>query len=134
MGNLASEFLAKRKLTGKTPKIIPVLFKAQLDAHITHILQPDKTYARHSALSTFYSDIDGLVDIFAETFMGIYGLENIVVEGAEKIEDPLKYFTSLYQTIDMERIGIKESFLQNQIDEMQQLIAHTLYRLKNITS
>ena len=34
--------------------------------------------------------------------------------------------------LEVLRKPIKETFIQNQIDECQQLIAHTLYRLKNI--
>ena len=56
------------------------------------------------------------------------------VEESEIITNPLQYFKNLYNTIQTERVSIKESFLQNQIDEMSQLIAHTLYRLKNITT
>jgi hypothetical protein len=50
------------------------------------------------------------------------------------IANPLAYFKNLYNTISVEREVIKESFLQNQIDTMQELIAHTLYRIKNIVT
>lgn len=111
-----------------------VLFKAQIDAKITHLLQKDKTLARHNAMGMFYDEIGDKIDTFVETYMGIYTLEEICIESSCCIKEPLSYFQDLYNQIDILRKPIKETFLQNQIDEIQQLIAHTLYRLKNITT
>ena len=114
--------------------IAALVFKAQLDAHITHLEQRDKTLPRHNAMSIFYEEIDDVIDTFVETFYGINGVSPICTQGSCCIENPPKYFKDLYNKIDMLRKPIKESFLQNQIDEIQQLIAHTLYRLNNITT
>lgn len=109
-----------------------ILFKAQLDAKITHLLQKDKTLARHNAMGMFYDEIGDKIDTFVETYMGIYSIEEICSEKSCCIKEPIKYFQDLYNQIEVLRKAIKETFLQNQIDEVQQLIAHTLYRLKNI--
>lgn len=115
-----------------TSKLFNVIWKAQLDAHITHIMQPDKTLAMHTAMEKFYEEINGLADTLTETYKGLYQLDDINIGNSGKIDKPIEYFTNLYNSIDKERVVIKESFLQNQIDEIQQLIAHTLYRLKFI--
>lgn len=116
--------------------IIPaLLLKARTDAHLTHLRQKDKTLALHNAMSMFYDSIGDLIDTYIETSMGIddsFTLEK--VDESEVIDNPLTYFKGLYDTIQVERANIKETFLQNQIDEMCQLIAHTMYRLKNITT
>ncbi len=130
MDNIGKEFLEKTKAK-KTCNIPAILFKAQVDAKLTHLAQPNKTLALHEAMGKFYDGIDGLLDTFIETYMGLYPCD-ITTEGSSKISNPLTYFTELYNTIDKERVSIKESFLQNQIDEIQQLISHTLYRLKYI--
>jgi len=109
-----------------------VLFKAQVDTKITHLLQKDKTLARHNAMGMFYDEIGDKIDTFVETYMGLYSIEDICTEESCCIKEPLTYFQNLYSQIELLRKPIKETFLQNQIDEMQQLIAHTLYRLKNI--
>lgn len=119
-------------MKGNKINIPAILFKAQIDAKLTHLAQPNRTLALHEAMGKFYEGIDDLLDTFIETYMGLYPCD-IVTEGSSVIKDPVKYFTNLYDLIDKERKGIKESFLQNQIDEIQQLIAHTLYRLKYIT-
>jgi len=113
-------------------KIFNLIWKAQLDAHITHIMQPDKTLATHLAMEKFYEQMNDLADVFTETYKGLYSLDDINIENSGKIDKPVEYFTNLYNSINKERATIKESFLQNQIDEIQQLIAHTLYRLKFI--
>lgn len=117
-------------------KIIPaLLLKARTDAHLTHLRQKDKTLALHNAMSMFYDSIGDLIDTYIETSMGIddsFTLEK--VDESEVIDNPLTYFKGLYDTIQVEKANIKESFLLNQIDEISQLIAHTLYRIKHITT
>jgi hypothetical protein len=122
--------------TKSTRGTIPaLLLKARTDAHLTHLRQKDKTFATHNAMSIFYDSVLDLVDTYIETSMGIddsFTLEE--VDESEVISNPLTYFKGLYNTIAVERTSIKESFLQNQIDTMQELIAHTLYRIKNIVT
>ena len=122
--------------TKSTRGTIPaLLLKARTDAHLTHLRQKDKTLALHNAMSMFYDSVEDLVDTYIETSMGIddsFTLEE--VDESEVIANPLTYFKGLYDTILVERENIKEPFLLNQIDEMTQLIAHTLYRLKNIVT
>jgi hypothetical protein len=120
---------------GTRGTIPALLLKARTDAHLTHLRQKDKTLATHNAMSIFYEGVLNLVDTYIETSMGIddsFVLEE--VDESEIITNPLAYFKALYNTISVERASIKESFIQNQIDTMQELIAHTLYRIKNITT
>jgi hypothetical protein len=120
---------------GKRETIAAMLMKARTDAHLTHLKQKDRTLATHNAMSMFYEGIEELVDTYVETSMGIddtFCLDE--VPESEPIENPLKYFKDLYNSLQAERVNIKESFIQNQIDEMGQLIAHTLYRIKFITT
>jgi hypothetical protein len=109
--------------------------KAKTDAHLTHLKQKDKTLATHNAMSIFYEGIGDLIDTYVETSMGIddtFCLDE--VPESMIITNPLAYFKNLYNTISAERESVKETFLQNQIDTMQELIAHTLYRIKNIVT
>jgi hypothetical protein len=130
------EEVTSSESTKSTRGTIPaLLLKARTDAHLTHLRQKDKTLALHNAMSIFYDSVGDLVDTYIETSMGIddsFTLEE--VDESEVIANPLTYFKGLYKTILVERESIKEPFLLNQIDEMTQLIAHTLYRLKNIVT
>lgn len=134
-GNVKKKEAKETKKSEKSEYTIPsILFKSQLDAKITHLMQKDKTLAKHNALGMYYDDISDKIDTFVETYMGLYPIEDICVEESCCIKDPLTYFKELYNTIEELRKLIKETFLQNQIDEVQQLIAHTLYRLNYIVT
>ena len=115
-------------------EIASIIFKAITDAHITHLLNEDKTLARHNAMSIFYDEMPDILDNFVETYMGLYGITEISVPASGKIKDPISYFKGIYDKIEVLRKGIKESFLQNSIDTIQESLAHALYRLKNIQS
>jgi len=112
---------------------ISMLFKAKEDAHITHIEQRSKALAPHEALSTFYTELDGLLDTFAETVMGMHGQLTLSFS-ASAMANPLSYMQILYTQVGKEREMYTEGWIQNQIDEIMQLIAHTIYRLKFVTT
>ena len=42
----------------------------------------------------------------------------------------MKYFKALDSMVEKNRKSVKESFLQNQIDTVQELIYSTLYKLR----
>ena len=131
--NLGKMF--NRKGSDRKGCLLPaLLFKAMNDAHISHLMQKDKTLARHNAFSDFYTAVDGQIDTFVETYMGMNSLPNIVVAESSIISDPIAYFNKLYLLVTAEREKLKEGYLLNQVDEMQQLIAHTLYKFKHITT
>lgn len=143
MANLASmlddddamESNSSSSTKGKRETIAALLFKAKTDAHLTHLKQKDKTLATHNAMSIFYEGIGGLIDTYVETSMGIddtFCLDE--VPESMVIANPLAYFKNLYNAVSVAREVVKESFLQSQIDLMQELIAHTLYRIKNIVT
>ena len=111
-----------------------LLFKARNDAHITHLMNRDKTMATHKALEVFYEEVVDLVDGFVETSLVWYPVDDICVEESCCIKNPVEYFKNLYSQINNQRNKYKESWLQNQIDEIQTLISQTLYRLTFMTT
>jgi hypothetical protein len=115
-------------------KIVALLFKARSDAHISHLRQADKTLARHDAFGIFYDTIVDIADTLYETYNGLHEVGKIVVDKSEEITEPIKYFLGMYNTIETLRKDVKESFIQNQIDTVQQEIAHALFRFKKITT
>ena len=112
---------------------ISMLFKAKEDAHISHIEQRSKSDAVHNALGEFYEAMDELIDTLAETVMGVHGQLTLSFS-ASVIVDPLSYMQTLYTQVNKERNMYTEGWIQNQIDEVAQLIAHTIYKLKYVTS
>ena len=136
--NLSSLFTSDEKESKKemsSEVTIPaLLFKARNDAHITHLMNKDRTMATHKALEAFYEEVVDLTDGFIETSLVWYPVDDICVEESCCIKNPTQYFRDLYTQIDKLRSKYKETFLQNQIDEMQTLISQTIYRLTYMTT
>jgi len=93
-----------------------------------------ETYAVHKALNKFYDGILGLTDGLVESVSGIYDRPmHYQIDSPtdyKSSEQVVKYFKSLYKTIQEERKEIyQESWVQNQVDEIATLIAETLYLL-----
>jgi len=92
------------------------------------------SYAVHKALGKFYDGILDLTDGLIESVSGIYDrpMQYQIDSPTDykNSEQVVKYFQSLYKTIQEERKEIyQESWVQNQVDEIATLIAETLYLL-----
>lgn len=132
------DLLDESESTGRNSGItnlVSILFKAQMEAHITHILQRKKLLCEHQALATFYDEIDGLIDSLAELCMAHGLINNISVSSCSEIVNSESYFKNLYTQVEGYRSEISVvPFLTNKLDEIQELISQTIYRLKFIQS
>jgi Family of unknown function (DUF5856) len=92
------------------------------------------SYAVHKALGKFYDQIVGLTDGLVESVSGIYERPTkYQIDSPMDYKSPeqvVRYFKSCYEMIQKERENIyQESWVQNQVDEIAQLFAKTLYLL-----
>jgi len=92
------------------------------------------SFSEHKALNQFYDEIEGLLDGLVESVAGIYGrpqgYEMHDVEDWTSTEATIEYFKKVYQMVQTERKTIyQETWVQNQVDEIAQLVASTLYKL-----
>jgi high-affinity Fe2+/Pb2+ permease len=112
--------------------MVSILLHSQTQVHIFHL--QTKSYAEHKALQGYYEGIDGLVDGIIESYQGKYdivtGYNSIKTEDYKSSEQVVKYFKALDSMVEKNRKSVKESFLQNQIDTVQELIYSTLYKLR----
>ena len=112
--------------------MISTLLHSQTQAHIFHL--QTKTYSEHKALQKYYEGIDGLVDGIVESYQGKYeiitGYKTIKTVDYKSTEQVINYFKELDENIEKNRKSVKESYIQNQIDTIQELIYSTLYKLK----
>ena len=108
------------------------LLHSQTQVHIFHL--GTKSYAEHKALQKYYESIDGIVDGIIESYQGQYGLltdyKSSKNETYKDKKQVLKYFIGLLDTIDEKRESVDESYLQNQIDTVEELIYSTMYKLR----
>jgi hypothetical protein len=112
--------------------MVSILLHSQTQVHIFHL--QTKSYAEHKALQKYYEDINGIVDGIIESYQGKYdvvtGYNSIKTEDYKSSEQVVKYFKALDSMVEKNRKSVKESFLQNQIDTVQELIYSTLYKLR----
>jgi hypothetical protein len=112
--------------------MVSTLLHSQTQVHVFHL--QTKSYSEHKALQGYYEGIDGLVDGIVESYQGKYDViknyDSIKTEDYQSSEQVISYFKSLDTMIEKVRTNVKESFIQNQIDTVQELIYSTLYKLR----
>jgi len=113
-------------------EIVCKLLHSQTQVHILHL--QTTSYSEHKALQGYYEGIDGLVDGLVESYQGKHGLvknyKTFDMVDYKSNDQLLKYFKELLEIISDNRDSVKESYLQNQIDTIEELINSTLYKLK----
>ena len=108
------------------------LLHSQTQVHIFHL--GTKSYSEHKALQGYYEGVDALTDGLVESYQGKYGLLNnyksYKTQSYKNKNQVLKYFTGLLNTIEEKRDCCDDTYIQNQIDTVQELMYSTMYKLK----
>jgi hypothetical protein len=108
------------------------LLHSQTQVHILHL--QTTSYSEHKALQRYYEGIDALVDGLVESYQGKHGLlknyKTFDMVDYKSNDQLIKYFKELLDVISDNRDSVKESYLQNQIDTVEELINSTVYKLK----
>jgi len=101
-------------------------------AHVFHLQTP--SFAEHKALNDFYDGIVPLFDGIIESYQGKYGImknyKSFKIEQYKNSKKTISYFERLLDIIDENRDSVEDSFIQNQIDTVQELINSTIYKLR----
>ena len=108
------------------------LLHSQTQVHIFHL--GTKSYAEHKALQKYYEGIDDLTDGLVESYQGKYGLmsnyKTYKMSSYKSKKQVMSYFTHVLDVIEKNRDSVEDSYIQNQIDTVQELIYSTMYKLK----
>lgn len=117
---------------GGFKKIAEKLLHSRNQIHIFHL--QTKSYAEHKALNDYYDGVLDLFDGLVESYQGKHGIiTNYECDGFEDYssgEQVIQYLEDLEDSIESLRKSVKESYIQNQIDTVEELINSTLYKLK----
>jgi hypothetical protein len=108
-------------------KLINALLHSRTQSHIFH--WRTKSFAAHKALQGYYEAIVPLTDSWVEGYQGRRGLIS-GYKSAPFNQNPMTakvYFKRLLKVVDATKI--KDSYLQNILDEIRQLVYQTLYLL-----
>lgn len=133
MDKLRKNILNEQKEeSNKFNVMISKLFHSRNQVHVFHL--QTKSFAEHKALNDYYDDVVDIIDGLVESYQGKYDLltsyESYKILNYESNEQLLKYFKELESNIEENRKTIKDSYLQNQIDNAVELINSTIYKLK----
>jgi hypothetical protein len=114
-------------------QFVSTLMSSRTQAHIFHLQTP--SFAAHTALQLYYEGIVPLVDGLVESYQGKHGIitgyGNIAIQEYESCEAIIMYFETLCSYVDKSRgMVCQDSYLQNQIDTIVELIKSTIYKLR----
>ena len=116
----------------KCADFVGTLFLARDVAHSVHL--NTRSFAKHSALNSFYDDIVDLADKFAEAYQGRHGLIGpISLMSAKKTTNIIEFLEDSLADIEKMRYEVCEksdTAIKNIIDEIIGLYLSTLYKLK----
>lgn len=113
-------------------KLVAYLLHSQTQTHVFHL--QTKSYAEHKALQKYYEGIDPLVDGIVESYQGKYELiktyESFAIDPYSDKAQLETYFKALSKKIQDVHKQTEDTYLQNQLDTVNELIASTLYKLR----
>lgn len=130
------KFSIEAQHTGPDPlmELVTCLQHSRTTAQMQHW----KTASRsdHQALNFFYDTLPPLLDTFVESFQGKYGkLTDYILDYKLSGAEPLSYMTALADEVETLRRAEgfpQDSWLQNQVDTMVQVIYQTVYQLRDL--
>jgi len=122
----------KETNNGDFAEMMSILLHSQTQVHTLHL--QTESYSEHKALQNYYEGIDGIVDGLVESFQGKYGIikgyKSMDLQEWKSTEDTVKYMKGLCEKVIELRDCCEDSYIQNQIDTVCELINSTLYKLR----
>jgi len=113
-------------------KLVAYLLHSQTQTHVFHL--QTKSYAEHKALQGYYEGIDPLVDAIVESYQGKYDIiktyESFAIEAYSGKAQLETYFKALSKKVEDIHKQTDDTYLQNQLDTVNELIVSTLYKLR----
>jgi DNA-binding ferritin-like protein len=120
-------------------QLASLFFHSRTQAHVFHLgVKGPGAFAVHKALNEYYDEIVDLIDGLVESYQGKYGLIKFQpVNGLDTncdIKNIIAYFEKLCTALEKMRQDskLKDSWIQNQIDNVAELLYSTKYKLVNL--
>jgi hypothetical protein len=107
------------------------IMQIRIVAHLTHLYQEDNNGWTHEAMQILYKEAPKIADTIIESWQGIYGKIRFSVPESAPV-NPLEYMKDLYNYININRNQFRESWIQNEIDNICTLLAQTMFRLQYV--
>jgi hypothetical protein len=124
--------LEQKTKTSDFVEMISLLLHSRTQIHTLHL--QTKSYPEHMALNEYYDGIGDLIDGLVESYQGKYsilkGYKNYDIDGYKDTTTTINYLKELCGKVEELRDCCDDSYIQNQIDNVCQLINSTLYKLR----
>jgi len=119
-------------------QLASLFLHSRTQAHTFHLgVKGVGAHSEHVALGEYYSEIGDIIDGLVESYQGKFGLIKFQpVSGLDTncdIKNIIGYFEKLCSALDKLRQDekLQSSYLQNQIDNIEELLYSTKYKLVN---
>ena len=119
-------------------QLASLLLHSRTQVHSFHLgVKGIGSHSAHVALGEYYSEIGEIIDGLVESYQGKFGLIKFqAVNGLDTncdIKNIIGYFEKLCIALDKLRKDekLQSSYLQNQIDNIEELLYSTKYKLVN---
>jgi DNA-binding ferritin-like protein len=120
-------------------QLASLFFHSRTQAHVFHLgVKGPGAFSAHMALNTYYDEIIELIDGLVESYQGKYGLIKFQpVSGLDTncdIKNIIGYFEKLCSALEKMRQDqkLQDTWIQNQIDNVAELLYSTKYKLVNL--
>ena len=127
-----TNLISEQKSTKDFSEMVSLLLHSRTQSHTLHL--QTKSFAEHMALNGYYDGIGGLIDGLVESYQGQYGIiesyKSYDIVSYKSTESTTKYLQDLCKKINSLRDCCKDSYIQNQIDTVCELINSTVYKLR----
>jgi len=113
-------------------EMISLLLHSRTQTHTLHL--QTESYPEHKALNEYYDGIVDIIDGLVESYQGKYGIikgyKTYDIAEYKSTDSTIKYLKDLCGKVEKLRDCCKDSYIQNQIDTVCELINGTLYKLR----
>lgn len=111
------------------------LFTLRQVAVLYHLnISGEGSYSKHKASNSLYENLSDKIDGFIESYQGKYGIiKNLTVDKAVLDKDFLQYLIEITKYTESCQSKFKETWLQNQVDEITTILYTSIYKLKNLS-
>ena len=115
--------------------LLSILLNSNTQAQVFHRqVTGAGSFSAHSALGRYYPEIIELVDTLTESYQGKYGIvidyKSYALVNWVNHEQVIAYFEELCNQVYELRKVFTDSYIQNQVDQIEELLYQTKYRLK----
>ncbi len=131
-GMKSEKMIVEQKTKKDFSEMASIILHSRTQTHTLHL--QTKSFAEHKALNDYYDSIGDLFDGLIESYQGKYGIiesyKSYDIVSYKSTESTVKYLQDLCKKIESLRDCCEDSYIQNQIDTVCELINSTLYKLR----